>query len=134
MKSLKQSINESFVNEVNQDIIDLYSASDSEASKIRRKLKQSSWTTSDIDKALKKYETAVKNAPKPTPKVKWNARKYDAWIKSVASNGGAEHAFDMAQNAKMEPGLIDYVRATSRKNFRDEDPMERIQWDIEAHA
>ena len=62
--------------------------------------------------------------------VSWNKREYDKWIKSVASNGGAEHAFDMAQNAKNEPGLIDWVR----KNNRGEDPLEVIQWDIESYA
>jgi len=62
--------------------------------------------------------------------ISWNKREYDKWVKSVASNGGAEHAFDMAQNAKNEPGLIDWVR----KNNRDEDPLEVIQWAIEAYA
>ena len=36
----------------------------------------------------------------------------------------------MAQNAKNEPGLIDWVK----KQFRGDDPMQRIQWDIEAFA
>jgi hypothetical protein len=62
--------------------------------------------------------------------ISWNKKEYDKWIKSVASNGGAEHAFDMAQNAKNEPGLIDWVR----KNNRGEDPLEIIQWAIEAYA
>ena len=62
--------------------------------------------------------------------ISWNKREYDKWIKSVASNGGAEHAFDMAQNAKNEPGLIDWVR----KNNRGEDPLEIIQWAIEEYA
>jgi hypothetical protein len=60
--------------------------------------------------------------------VKWNQRKYDQWLEDMASNGGAENAFDMAQNAKNERGLIDWVR----KQFRGEDPLQRIQWDIEA--
>jgi hypothetical protein len=55
---------------------------------------------------------------------------YDQWIEDVSSNGGWEHAFDMAQNAKHERGLIDWVK----KNYRDDDPMQRIQWDIEAMA
>ena len=67
---------------------------------------------------------------KAVKKVKWNQRKYDQWLKDVSSNGGAEHAFDMAQNAKNEPGLIDWVK----KQFRGDDPMQRIQWDIEAFA
>jgi hypothetical protein len=36
----------------------------------------------------------------------------------------------MAQNAKHEHGLIDWVK----KNYRDDDPMQRIQWDIEGYA
>jgi len=60
--------------------------------------------------------------------VKWNQKKYDQWLEDMASNGGAENAFDMAQNAKNERGLIDWVK----KNFRGDDPMQRIQWDIEA--
>ena len=66
-----------------------------------------------------------------TPKAhSWNKKEYDKWIKSIASNGGTEHAFDMAQNAKLEPGLVDWVR----KNNPGEDPLEIIQWDIESHA
>ena len=62
--------------------------------------------------------------------VKWNQKKYDQWVEDMASNGGAENAFDMAQNAKNETGLIDWVK----KNFRGDDPLQRIQWDIEALA
>jgi len=36
----------------------------------------------------------------------------------------------MAQNAKMEPGLLQWAK----KEFRGEDPLQRIQWDIEAYA
>jgi hypothetical protein len=36
----------------------------------------------------------------------------------------------MAQNAKNEPGLIDWVK----KSFRGEDPLQRVQWDIEGYA
>ena len=36
----------------------------------------------------------------------------------------------MAQNAKHEPGLLDWAK----KEFRGEDVMQRIQWDIEAFA
>lgn len=67
---------------------------------------------------------------KARPKVNWNDRKYEEWIESVAAEGGAENAYDMAQNAKNEPGLIDWVK----RNFRGEDPMLRIQYDIEAYA
>ena len=67
---------------------------------------------------------------KAVKKIKWNQRKYDKWLEDVASNGGWENAFDMAQNAKFEPGLIDWVE----KEFPYDDPMQRIQWDIEAFA
>ena len=62
--------------------------------------------------------------------VKWNQRKYDQWLEDVASNDGWKNASDMAQNAKNEPGLIDWVK----KNNRGEDALQRIQWDIEAFA
>jgi hypothetical protein len=65
---------------------------------------------------------------KVVKKRRWNQKMYNQWIEDVASNGGWEHAFDMAQNAKHEHGLIDWVK----KNYRDDDPMQRIQWDIEA--
>jgi hypothetical protein len=67
---------------------------------------------------------------KAQPKVKWTAKKYKQWIEDMASGGGAEHAHDMAQNAKSEPGLLDFVK----KNNRGENPLDRIQWDIEAYA
>ncbi len=67
---------------------------------------------------------------KAVKKVKWNQKKYNQWLEDVASNGGAENAFDMAQNAKHEPGLLDWAK----KEFRGEDVMQRIQWDIEAFA
>ena len=67
---------------------------------------------------------------KKVKKVRWNQRKYDQWLEDVASNDGWKNAFDMAQNAQFEPGLIDWVE----KNFRGDDPMQRIQWDIEAFA
>jgi hypothetical protein len=68
---------------------------------------------------------------KKKKKTRWTEKKYNEWIESVAANGGAEHAFDMAQNAKNEPGLVDWVK----KNLTyDETPLERIQYDIEALA
>lgn len=70
---------------------------------------------------------------KARPKVNWNDRKYEEWIDSVAAEGGAQNAFDMAQNAKMEPGLIDWVKK-NRLEFGDVTPLERIQYDIEAMA
>ena len=68
---------------------------------------------------------------KKKKKIRWTEKKYNEWIESVAAHGGAEHAFDMAQNAKQEPGLVDWVK----KNLTyDETPLERIQWDIESLA
>jgi hypothetical protein len=64
---------------------------------------------------------------KAAKKVRWTQKKYDKWLEDMASNGGAENAYDMSQNAKFEPGLIDWVE----KNFRGDDPLQRIQWDIE---
>lgn len=61
----------------------------------------------------------------------WNQREYDKWIKSMAGDGGADNAYDMAQNAKNEPGLIDWVK---RNAVYDETPLERIQWDIESYT
>lgn len=81
---------------------------------------------------LKKADAMRKEEEKKRKKdmKRWNQRKYDKWLEDVASNGGWENAFDMAQNAESEPGLIDWVK----KEFRGEDPMQRIQWDIEAFA
>ena len=67
---------------------------------------------------------------KAVKKVRWTQKKYDQWLEDVASNDGWKNAYDMAQNAQFEPGLIDWVE----KNFRGEDAMQRIQWDIEAFA
>lgn len=67
---------------------------------------------------------------KAVKKIRWTQRKYDQWLEDMASNGGAENAFDMAQNAKNEPGLIDWVK----KEFRGDDALQRIQWDIEGFA
>jgi hypothetical protein len=62
--------------------------------------------------------------------IRWNKKEYDKWIKDMSSNGGAEHAYDMAQNAKQDPSLLDFVR----KNNPGEDPLAVIQWAIEAYA
>lgn len=67
---------------------------------------------------------------KAVKKVKWNRKKYDQWLEDVASNDGWKNAYDMAQNAKHEPGLLQWAK----KEFRGEDVMQRIQWDIEAFA
>jgi hypothetical protein len=60
----------------------------------------------------------------------WNQTSYNKWIKSMADNSYGE-SFEMAQNARYEPGLIDYVSKQIYKNGGDEKPLERIQWDIE---
>ena len=65
-------------------------------------------------------------------KRRWNQKQYDKWISDLAyDNDGmgqdSSYGYEMAQNAKFEPGLIDWVK----KNFRGEDPLQRIQWDIE---
>ena len=62
-------------------------------------------------------------------KTAWNIRKYNKWIKDMSSNGGANNAYDMAQNAKHENGLLDFVRKSVVHG--EESPLERIQWDIE---
>lgn len=68
---------------------------------------------------------------KARPRVNWNDKKYQEWIDSVAAEGGADHAYEMARNAKNEPGLLQWVK----KNLvYDETPLERIQYDIEAMA
>lgn len=90
-------------------------------------------------KAIAKEKADVAAKPKKgsyddrsgSPK-KWNAREYKNWIKSMQGNGGRNHSHDMAQNANHEPGLIDFVKKQIRKDYGDESPLERIQWDIEA--
>ena len=67
---------------------------------------------------------------KAVKKVKWNMKKYRQWLDDVASNDGWKHSYDMAQNAKFEPGLLQWAK----KEFRGEDVMQRIQWDIQAYA
>lgn len=62
----------------------------------------------------------------------WNDRTYNKWIKDVASNGGKNHSYDMAQNAKYEQGLLQFVKKQIKIDYGDETPLERIQWDIEA--
>ncbi len=69
---------------------------------------------------------------KKIKKVRWNSKEYNKWLKTMATdNDGvgqdSSYGFEMAQNAEFEPGLIDWVK----KSFRGEDPLQRIQWDIE---
>lgn len=71
---------------------------------------------------------------KAVPNKKWNEGMYKKWIKNMADNGGADNAYDMAQNAKFEPGLLDYVKSMIKKYGGDESPYDRIQWDIETYA
>jgi len=78
-----------------------------------------------LDALKKKEEKERKRAMK-----RWNQKKYDQWLEDVASNDGWKNAFDMAQNAEHEPGLIDWVK----KEFPYDDAYQRIQWDIEAFA
>jgi len=105
--------------------------------------KDSGWSNSDIDYMLRKYRKDIKYKgpdiyqppPKTVPvkKIQWNDSKYKKWIKDSASGGGKYHSYDMAQNAKMEHGLLDFVKKKIRREYGDETPLERIQWDIEAH-
>jgi len=84
------------------------------------------------------YDAAVSSLgdgphAKKVKKVNWNQRKYDKWISDLAydNDGGGQdssYGFEMAQNAKFEPGLIAFVKRSNR----GEDPLQRIQWDIEA--
>ena len=81
---------------------------------------------------MAKLDALKKEAEKDRKKAmrRWNQKKYDQWLEDVASNGGWENAFDMAQNAEFEPGLVDWVK---KENPYD-DAFQRIQWDIEAFA
>ena len=68
---------------------------------------------------------------KAVKRVNWNQQKYDMWIDDVSKDGGVDNSYDMARNAKNEPGLIDWVK---KNVVYDETPLERIQWDIESMA
>ena len=86
---------------------------------------------SDAESEARRKKEEIELEKKRKRAAQWNKRKYDSWIKSVAANGGAEFAHDMAQNARWEPGLIQYV---DRNLTDDESALDRIQWDIEALA
>ena len=92
------------------------------------RMRQAQKHANDMKKLDAMKKEAEKEARRNRPR--WTQKKYDKWLETVASNGGAENAFDMARNAEFEPGLIDWVE----KNFRGDDPLQRIQWDIEAFA
>ena len=80
----------------------------------------------------KKYAKAREVWNKKYGVKKWNDREYKKWIKDQQGNGGRNHSHDMAQNAKHEKGLLQYVQKQIRKYGDDESPLERIQWDIES--
>ena len=92
------------------------------------RMRQAQMHANNMKKLDAMKKAAEKEARRNRPR--WTQKKYDQWLDTVASNGGAENAFDMAKNAEFEPGLIDWVE----KNFRGDDPLQRIQWDIEALA
>lgn len=122
-----------------------YATNQAERDKVLKMIRQSGgWSKDDALYMLKRYRKDINyTGPEfhvdvkmttPAKTSTWNERTYKQWINSVASNGGAEHAHDMAQNAKYQPGLIDYVRRQIQRSGGDEKPLERIQWDIEAKS
>ena len=92
------------------------------------RLRQAELRRADMAKLDAIKKEAEKNRKKAMKR--WNTRSYEKWLEEVASGGGAENAFDMARNAEFEPGLIDWIE----KEFPGDDPMQRLQWDIEAFA
>ena len=149
VKLFEEFVNESkAIESVNEDyqltqlaFRELFFAGKKEAKEIRKKLsKSNNWKEDDIDYMFKRWKkdnpnpvdpSKSKAAPKKAPKVKWNQKKYDTWISDMSAEGGADNAYDMAQNAKHEQGLLDWVK----KNLTDDEtPLERIQWDIEANV
>ena len=92
------------------------------------RLRQAELRRADMAKLDAIKKEAEKNRKKAMRR--WNTRSYEKWLEEVASGGGAENAFDMARNAEFEPGLVDWVK----KEFPGDDPMQRLQWDIEAFA
>lgn len=81
----------------------------------------------------KYYNWNSKNSPGLSIKPVWNKQKYKQWLKSNNTSGetSMEDSADFAQNAKYEPGLIDFVKNMISRDGGDETPLERIQWDIE---
>lgn len=92
------------------------------------RLRQAKLRRADMAKLDAMKKEAEKNRKKAMKR--WNQKKYDQWLEDVAANDGWKNAFDMAQNAEFEPGLIDWVK----KEFPYDDALQRIQWDIEAFA
>ena len=111
-------------------------AADYALAKYRKDIKYDNGKSGQVDtgvfipsSSMSAFSTAG-NGPHSAPK-KWNQREYAKWIKSMSGDGGADNAYDMAQNAKHEPGLIDWVK---RNVVYNETPLERIQYDIEAYS
>jgi hypothetical protein len=92
------------------------------------RLRQDKLRKADMAKLDAMKKEAEKNRKKAMKR--WNQKKYDQWLEDVAANDGWKNAYDMAQNAEFEPGLVDWIE----KEFPYDDPMQRIQWDIEAFA
>jgi len=123
MKKVK--LFEEFINSCNEPVVnEARDLNDPVLMKMRASKKRAE-DLKKVDAMRKEDEKKRKKAMK-----RWNQRKYDKWLEDVASNGGWENAFDMAQNAESEPGLIDWVK----KEFPYDDALQRIQWDIEAFA
>lgn len=150
-----QSIQESIqsLSERNSDIDKLATMdlNSSKAASIIMKLRKSFWDYKDIETAVFKRKTELEQEKSDKgdskksitydqaiagykQKVKWNQASYKKVIKDFASGGGARHAFDMAQNVALEPGIVDFVTKMIKGYGGDETPMERIQWDIESYA
>lgn len=74
---------------------------------------------------------------KKSPLSLWNKAKYNKWIKNMSwfecDEAPDDFGYEMARNAEYEDGLIDYVRNIIKREGGDEDPLERIQWDIESN-
>lgn len=116
------------------------------ANRLRMKYKKSHWDKEDIDKAVLKAKNQVEESIEAKKqqalekkqqalekrKAAWNKARYNKWIKEQAGNGGWEHAYDMAQNANYEKGLIEYVERMEEREGTYNEALDRIQWDIEA--
>ncbi len=109
---------------------DDFAKSEKEAKDAELPRSKSDWTYEQA--TGKSFSKARKEWDKKYGVKKWNDREYKKWIKSMQGNGGRNHSFDMAQNARHEKGLLQFVQKQIRKNYGDETPLERIQWDIES--
>jgi len=59
----------------------------------------------------------------------WNEDKYKKWIFKQAFKGG--DTYELAKEAEGEPGLMEFVQQTYLKYSEWEEPLDRIQTDIE---